>query len=240
MKIWKALIVDDEPLARQEIKRMLQAHSHIDVRGEAGSLPEAVEAIEKLSPDILFLDIDLGTHTGFDLLEKVPRNFRIIFITAFDEYAIRAFKVNALDYLLKPIHPDRLSESVNRLGSPFHHEKENNLKPFDKILVSKQTYSRFVTVSAISYIEAFGDYTRIHTRDGFTGTLHHTIKRWMERLPERTFVQCHRSYIVNTDRIMRLDKKGKESFLITLDQPAVFIPASRGYSRKIVEAFRIN
>jgi len=240
MKIWKALIVDDEALARKELKRMLQEHPHIDVRGEADSVPDAMEAIEKLSPDILFLDIDLGALTGFDLLEKVARNFRIIFVTAFDEYAIRAFKVNALDYLMKPIHPDRLQESVERLGSPHHMETGFHLEPYDKILVSHLRYSRLVTVSSISYIEACGDYTCIHTRDGFRGTLHHTIKRWMERLPEKMFIQSHRSYIVNTDRIKRLEKRSKESFEVVLDQPKILLPVSRGYSRKIMDAFRLS
>ena len=240
MKIWKALIVDDEALARLELKRMLKEHPHIDVRGEADSVADAIEAIEKLTPDILFLDIDLGAQTGFDLLEKVARKFRIIFITAFDEYAIRAFKVNALDYLMKPIHPDRLRESVNRLGNPHHQGTGFHLEPYDKILVSHLRYSRLVTVSSISYIEACGDYTCIHTRDGFRGTLHHTLKRWMERLPEKMFIQSHRSYIVNTDRIKRLEKKTKESFEIVLDQPEILIPVSRGYSRKIVDAFRLS
>lgn len=240
MKIWKALIVDDEALARLEFRRMLQEHPQIDILGEAASVPDAMDAIQKLSPDILFLDIDLGAQTGFDLLEKVARNFRIIFVTAYDEYAIRAFKVNALDYLLKPIHPDRLQESVNRLGNPYHHESGFHLEPFDKILVSHQRYSRLVTVSSISYIEACGDYSCIHTRDGFRGTLHHTIKRWMERLPEKMFIQCHRSYIVNSERISRLERKGKERFEIALDQPEISIPVSKGYSRKIMERYRLT
>jgi len=240
MKIWKALIVDDEALARLELRRMLQEHPQIDVLGEADSVPDALDAIQKLLPDILFLDIDLGAQTGFDLLEKVARNFRIVFVTAYDEYAIRAFKVNALDYLLKPIHPDRLRESVNRLGNPFHHETGFRLEPFDKILVSHQRYSRLVTVSSISYIEACGDYTSIFTRDGFRGSLHHTIKKWMERLPEKLFIQCHRSYIVNTERIRSLAKKDRERFEIDMDQPEITIPVSKGYSRKIVEKYRLT
>lgn len=238
MKIWKALIVDDEPLARLELRRMLQEHSHIDVGGEADSVPAAMDAIIKLSPDILFLDIDLGDQTGFDLLEKVARNFRIIFVTAYDEFAIRAFQVNALDYLLKPIHPERLKEALNRLGNPYRSETGFRLEPFDKILVSHQSYSRLISVSSISYIEACGDYSCIYTRDGFRGSLHHTIKRWMERLPEKMFIQCHRSHIVNTDRIKRLDKKGRERFEILLDQPEATLPVSKGFSRKIVESYR--
>jgi two-component system LytT family response regulator len=240
MKIWKALIIDDEPLARSELRRMLREHPQIDITGEAGSVPDATDAIEKLSPDILFLDIDLGAQTGFDLLERVARNFRVIFVTAYDEYAIRAFQVNALDYLLKPIHPERLTEALKRLGDPCHTETGFRLEPFDKILVSHQRYSRLISVSNISYIEACGDYTCIYTRDGFRGTLHHTIRRWVERLPEKMFIQCHRSRIVNVDRIKRLDRKGRERFEIVLDQPDVSIEVSKGYSKKIVESYRLS
>jgi len=240
MKLWKALIIDDEPLARLELKRMLQEHPQIDVRGEAGSVSEAMEAIRILSPDLLFLDIDLGSQTGFDLLEKVARTFRVIFVTAYDEFAIRAFRVNAMDYLLKPIHPDHLQESVNRLKNSYSQETGPGLKPFDKILISHLRGSRLVTVSEIAYIEACGDYTRIHTRDGFSGTLHHTIRRWMERLPEKMFLQSHRSYIVNADRIKRLERKGRENMEIILDNPVASLPVSKGYSRKIKEAYRLG
>lgn len=240
MKTWKALIVDDEELARLELRRLLKEHSRVDIRGEAGSVPDAVDAIARHDPDILFLDIDLGGQTGFDLLEKVPVNFRTIFVTAYDAYAIRAFKVNALDYLLKPIHPERLRESLTRLGDPIPYKKGLQLDPFDKILVSHQRYSRLITVRDISYIQACGDYTCIHTGDGFRGTLHHTIKRWMERLPSNMFIQSHRSFIVNIERIRKLDKKGRESFEIDLDRPATHIPVSKGFSRKLVEAFRLH
>lgn len=240
MKLWKALIIDDELLARQELIRLLRDHREIDVRGEADSVPSAMEAIEAFSPDLIFLDIDLGDQTGFDLLERVGMDFQVIFVTAFDEYAIRAFRVNALDYLLKPVHPERLRESLERLGSTFRPASDFQLKPYDKILVSHQNSSRLITVSSISFIEAFGDYTKIHTRDGYTGTLHHTIKRWTQRLPESMFIQCHRSFIVNADRIYRLIKKNKSSFEIELDHPAETIPLSRQYNGKISRQFRVD
>ena len=230
--------MDDETLARLELRRLLREHAHIHIAGEAASVPEAVEAIEALAPDLLFLDIDLGAHTGFDLLEKVARNFRLIFVSAYDAYAIRAFKVNALDYLLKPVHPERLRETVDRLGNPLSQEEVFHLEPYDKVLVSQQKSSRLISVSAISYVEACGDYSCIHTRDGFRGTVHHTIKRWMERLPSSMFLQCHRSYIVNLDHIKRLDKRNRDSFEIVLDRSGVTIPMSRGFSKKLMELFK--
>jgi two-component system LytT family response regulator len=240
MKVWTALVVDDEFLARQELIKLLKDHPQVEVKGESAFMTDAIEAIQVLSPDVVFLDIDLGRYTGFDLLERVPPIFKIIFVTAYDEYAIRAFQVNALDYLLKPIHPERLRDAVERLGNPHQPADGFRLEPYDKILVSHQTYSRLVAVNYISYIEACGDYTRIHTQDGFTGTLHHTIKRWMERLPESLFLQSHRSYIVNTDRIVRLDKKNRDSYEIVLDHPEARVPVSRGFSRKIEKSFRLR
>ena len=240
MKIWSALIVDDELPARMELKRMLEAYPMVDVRGEAGSMQEAQEAIAALNPDLLFLDIDLGSHSGFDLLERAAPTFRVIFITAYDAFAIRAFRVNALDYLLKPVHPERLRESIERLGNPFHHQEGFRLEPFDRILVSHQKFSRLIPVQSISYIEDFGDYSRIHARDGFTGTLHHTMKRWTERLPGTMFRQVHRSFIVNMDRVSKLVKKNKESYVIHLDHPEVKIPVSRSYSRLIKDAYRLG
>jgi len=240
MDRWKALIIDDEPLARQELLRLLEPYPEIDVRGEASSLDNAIEAIESYDPDVLFLDIDLGKYSGFDLLERVAPRFRTIFVTAFDEYAIRAFQVNALDYLLKPIHPDRLRESLERLGSPNHPESKLQLEAFDKILLSHLSYSRLVRVGDISYIEARGDYTRVHMRDGFSGTLHQTIKRWVERLPAFQFIQTHRSYIVNTDRVLRMEKKSKDSFSLVLDHPVTQVPVSRSYHKQLQSKFRIQ
>jgi len=113
---YRALIVDDERLARQELKSMLSGYEKIEIAGEAEDVPGAVKAIQKLEPDIIFLDIQMPGKSGFDLLEETSYSGSIIFVTAFDEYAIRAFEVNALDYLLKPINPERLQTAIERLA----------------------------------------------------------------------------------------------------------------------------
>jgi two-component system LytT family response regulator len=113
-KPFKALIIDDERLARKDLISLLRIHDNVTVVGEADDVPSASQAIEKLNPDVIFLDIQMPGDSGFDLLEKTDVDAHIIFVTAYDEYAIRAFEVNALDYLLKPVNPDRLAKGSNR------------------------------------------------------------------------------------------------------------------------------
>ncbi len=240
MKTWRAIIIDDEPLARLEIKRLLAVHSQINIVGEADSVPTAKASIEKLQPDLLFLDIDLGTQSGFDLLECTERNFQIIFVTAYDKFAIRAFKINALDYLLKPVHPERLNESINRLGNPFKSESKFELGPFDKILIGNHGCSKFISVNSITYIVAFGDYTRIFIADELKGLVHHTIKKWMERLPENMFAQVHRSFIININQVEEIKKTDNTHFKVSLKQTKSMIPVSRKYLKQLKTKFRID
>ncbi|MEE4178782.1 MAG: LytTR family transcriptional regulator DNA-binding domain-containing protein [Bacteroides sp.] len=231
MKQWKALIVDDEPLARLELMRLLEDYEQISIIGQSGTVPEAQRQIESLSPDLIFLDIDLGPKSGFDLLSLVENNFQTIFVTAFDAYALRAFEVNALDYLLKPINPARLEESVARLGNPFVGKAPVFLKPFDKILVNVGRTTRFIGVGSIEFIEANGDYTNIYTQEGMMGTLHHTIRKWMERLPSAMFCQVHRSFIVNINGIERIQPKENGIKELITKNNKVKIPVSRKYSK---------
>jgi len=231
--------VDDEPLARMEIMRLLQSYDHISVIGEAGSVSDAVEAIHTLSPDLVFLDIDLGSQTGFDLLEVTGRRFHTIFVTAFDQYAIRAFEINALDYLLKPVHPDRLKEAISRLGSRVKNEIRIKLEPFDKILLSNHHGTRFISIEAIQSIEAKGDYTLVKAVNRVHGLVHHTLKRWMERLPASMFLQVHRSFIVNVDQVQEIVKQS-DKHEIKLKNETALIPVSRSCLRKLKETFRVD
>ncbi len=240
MKIWKAIIVDDEPLARLELKRILEPFKQIIIVGEAESVISANQQIEQLQPDLVFLDINLGTQSGFDLLEITDKNFQTIFVTAYDEFAIRAFEINALDYLLKPVHPERLKNAILRLGSPFKEEHKVLLNPTDKILVGNQNRSRFISVKSISYIEANGDYTNVITSDGFKGIAHLAIKRWMERLPENLFIQIHRSYIVNINRIVEIIKNSNGNLKVVIANYGQQLPISRNYQKSIKEKYRID
>ncbi|MCF8233729.1 MAG: LytTR family DNA-binding domain-containing protein [Bacteroidales bacterium] len=237
MKTWDTIIVDDEPLARWEMQRLLEPFGQIRVVGEAASVAEANELINRYTPDLLFLDIDLGTQTGFDLIDQINKKFHVIFVTAYDEYAIRAFQVNALDYLLKPVNPERLNESISRLGHPHRDDPGFLLKPQDRLLISQRNASCFIRVADISIIEARGDYTFVYTQDGKTGLTHQTMKRWMERLPADLFLQVHRSYIINLEMVSEVIKKPDGNSYIIMKKTANEIPVSRTQLSNIRKRF---
>ena len=234
MKKWKAIIIDDEPPAIRELRCLLDSFPQITVMAEAGAYEQAVDLIHAKQPDLVFLDIDLGKHTGFDLMPHIPISTQVIFVTAYDTFAIRAFEVNALDYLLKPVHPGRLENCISRLGNPYCEELAERLTPLDQILVGIRNGSKFVAVKSVSCIEACGDYTKLHSIEGHTGVVHHTMKRWTERLPSNLFIQVHRSYIINTEHVIRINKIAPESYQTFLPYPKEPIPVSRRYSRQLL------
>lgn len=240
MKTLNSIIIDDEPLARVELRRLLSKYNHISVIGEADSVPSAINLINVTVPDLVFLDIDLGKQTGFDLLERVPHNFHVIFVTAFDDFAIRAFNVNALDYLLKPVNPARLDETIYRINSSQNIKQEYSLNMDDKILINKTRCSKLIDVSSILFIEACGDYTIINTITGTSGIVHHSIKKWLDKLPEKVFIQCHRSYIINLNQLVEFRKSNKENMEVIFENTPLTVPVSRRFSQKIKTHFTLK
>src|SRR5215203_1553764 len=164
---YKTIIVDDERLARREMRRLLAEFDEIAVAGEAENLSEAAELIEREKPHIVFLDIQLSGENGFDLLARTAHDFKLIFVTAFDAYAIRAFEVNALDYLLKPVNPERLAKAIERLDEESNKKCEH--RPFefdDRIFLELGNRSVFLKVCEISHINSSGDYSEVFTAQG--------------------------------------------------------------------------
>jgi two-component system LytT family response regulator len=237
MKIWRAIIVDDESLARTELLSQLNDFPQIEVIGEAADADAAFDLITALSPDLVFLDIDLGVKSGFDLLERIDSGFKVVFVTAHNEFAIRAFEVNALDYLLKPVWPDRLGNCIRRLGNPHSGKLPEQLELHDQILVKIRSGSRFVKVSDITCIEACSDYTKIFSARKFSGLVHHTMKRWIERLPSSGFVQIHKSYIINIAHLVSIDETG-DSRSAKMVYPEKDIPVSRRFGGRLNLAFK--
>lgn len=237
MKTWRAIIVDDEFLARVELAGQLKVFPQVEIIGEAANLEKAYELISSLSPDLVFLDIDLGVNSGFDLLERIDTGFRVIFVTAHNDFAIRAFEVNALDYLLKPVWPDRLGNCIKKLGDPYSGKLPEKLDFHDQILVKVRSGSRFIKVTEITCIEACSDYTKIYSSRKFCGLVHHTMKRWLERLPASGFVRVHKSYIINTAHIISIVETGDSNKSARLIYPEMQIPVSRRYGSKLNLAF---
>jgi two-component system, LytTR family, response regulator len=232
----KAIIVDDERLARVNLVKLLEAYPEIEIAGEAGSCKAAVELINIHNPQLIFLDIQLSGETGFDLLALTGKSIKIIFVTAFDEYAIRAFEVNAVDYLLKPVNPERLGESIGRVMT--NNEKQDCDTPrfdySDSIYVQLNNYtSRFIKISSITFIEPIGNYSRIVTIEGKHYLVLKTLKQWEEELPFTNFKRIHRSSIINIDHLERIEKRTDSqhrAFLKNIPEP---LEVSRRYARKL-------
>ncbi len=238
MKVWRCIIVDDESLAREELAGQLAGFPQVELVGEAADLGQAVDLVRRLGPDLVFLDIDLGVHSGFELLERVDTGFKVIFVTAHDEFAIRAFEVNALDYLLKPVWPDRLGNCLKRLGDPYSGKLPENLDSSDQILVRMRNSSRFIRVNEITCIEACGDYTRIYSARKASGLVHHTLKRWLDRLPGGSFVRVHKSYIVNTAFVLSIDHDREEGTIVRLPWPEKPVQVSRRFGSRLFSGFK--
>ena len=161
----KAIIIDDERLARQELKNLLAAHKEIEVVAECANAEEAKEKIAAISPDVIFLDIQMPGKTGLELLEEISALPEVVFVTAYDEYAIRAFEINALDYLLKPVQPQRLAETIKKLLNKEGVERKENDSPLneeDQVFVKDGEKCWFVTLKNIRLFESEGDYVRVY------------------------------------------------------------------------------
>lgn len=219
---------------------MLAEHEIIDVVGEAESVAQAGELAHTKKPDVIFLDIQLPGETGFDLLDQISPDCKIIFVTAFDAYAIRAFEVNALDYLLKPINPARLAQAIERLTT---HELAPSPSPVraleyeDRLLIEVDDRSRFLKVSDIIVISAMGDYSQILSSDGQKSLVLKPLKDWEERLPAKHFTRIHRSTIINVDYVERLESWFNRSYRIHLRQLPEPLVMSRRYAARFKAAF---
>jgi len=235
---YKTIIIDDERLARKEMRGLLSEFDEIGVVGEAENLIEAVNLIQREKPNVVFLDIQLSGENGFDLLEKIEQNFKLIFVTAFDAYAIRAFEVNALDYLLKPVNPERLAKAIERLSE--ENEAKNEFRPLeynDRIFLELGARSVFLKISDISHINAAGDYSEIWTVDRKKLLIEKPLREWEERLPEKNFLRIHRRTIINLEEIEHIESWFNRTFQIRLKNYRETFSVSRRYSVKLKNRF---
>jgi two-component system LytT family response regulator len=201
---FRVALIDDERPACVELRTLLAVHHEIEVVGEASGLTSGAELIARTRPDGVFLDIQLGSASGFGLLPELPLGCHVVFVTAFNEYAVRAFEVNALDYLLKPVHPGRLAATVARLvGHAPAPPCPARLPPDGVAFLSCGSASAFVSVSAIVCVLAEGDYTRVVTADGRERLVLRSLAEWERRLPTEIFLRVHRSAIANLGEVAR-------------------------------------
>ncbi len=220
----KAIIIDDERLARAELRKLLQEFPEIEVIDEAANADEGLQKIEATNPDLIFLDIQMPGKTGFDLLSELDRAPQVIFTTAYDEYALKAFEVNALDYLLKPVEPKRLADAVMKL----HHTESNGSAPSfspdanrslltedDQVFVKDGERCWFVRLSEIRLFESVGNYAKV-----FFGPHKPLILKSLnaleERLDEKIFFRANRKHIVNLRLIDKIEPYFNGGLLLEL------------------------
>lgn len=235
----KAIIVDDERLARAEMRRLLADVAEIAVVGDAEDLTQALVLIKSEKPQLVFLDIQLSNESGFDLLEQISPDIKVIFVTAFDEFAIRAFEVNALDYLLKPVNPDRLAAAIKRLKTETAAEKKI-LRLFefdDRIFLDLGERSVFLKVADISHIAAAGDYSEVFTTDKRKLLVEKPLREWEDRLPAKHFVRIHRQTIINLEQIRDIETWFNRTFQVHLKTAAEPLSVSRRYAAKLRDRF---
>jgi two-component system LytT family response regulator len=232
----RALVVEDERLPRRELCSLL-AERGVEVVAQADSLASARAALAEHRPDLVFLDIQLGKETAFDLLEQVEADFDVIFVTAYDRYALRAFEVNAVDYLLKPVDPVRLDEALARLNGGGSDERTGAepqaLTLADRLFLKDGRRWTFVPVEAIRVIEADGDFTLIRTTDGRAIMLGRSLRAWEAVLPSETFVRIHRSTIVNLDHVTDVEEWFNRTFRVHVAGRETPYAMSRRHAAKL-------
>jgi two-component system LytT family response regulator len=236
----KAIIIDDEPLARSIIKEYLQYHPQIQLLAECNDGFEGVKAIQQFQPDLIFLDIQMPKINGFEMLELIEQPPAVIFTTAFDEYAIKAFEIHAVDYLLKPFSRERFDKAISKLL-----QQENmgtakaNLSSFldsvartpaeqQRVVVRLSGKILIIPVDDIHYLEAADDYVKIHTKDG-SFLKNKTMGHFETVLNKDQFVRTHRSYMINISEITRIDPYEKENHLAILRSGARVPVSKSGY-----------
>lgn len=214
----KVLLVDDEAPARAALRGLLRDHPAIAIVGEAESIDRARQRLALDDYNLVFLDVHLRGGTGFDLVPLVRPEARIIFVTAFDQFAARAFDINALDYLVKPVRPERLARALQRVAIPPAAPPAAVLAPGDLVyLKTGNGTSRFIPLDQIAAIEADENYSLAHLAGGQRLQVRRTMKAWEDSLPPAHFVRVHRSTIINLARYRGAQRQSYETTLLTLD-----------------------
>ena len=238
MKKIRTLIIEDEVPAREILQSYLKEIPEIEVIGEAQDGFSGIKAITELKPDLIFLDIQMPKLNGFEMLELIEERPEIIFTTAYDQFALKAFELNAVDYLMKPFHKERLAEAVQKAAeklcknvtnkpplSEILAKKPENSAPISRIVVKKANAINIIPVDKIKYFASEDDYVMIHHTDG-KALKQQTMKYYEDNLPKEQFVRVHRSYIVKISEIKKIEPYGKDNHVAILNS-GERIPVSR-------------
>lgn len=216
----KAVLIDDERLARNELRRLLAASPQIEIAGEAANATQARDLLAQVKPDLIFLDVQMPGETGLEFLESLePPVPQVIFTTAYDQFAVKAFEFNALDYLLKPVDPARLAAAIDRLRAPPTTDAPppalERLRPEDKVFVREGERCWFVQVRAIRLLESEGNYTRVHF-DDVQPQLFRSLNAMEERLDPKSFFRANRRQLINLQWIEKIEPWFSGGLLVEL------------------------
>lgn len=218
MKTFKTIIIDDERLAREEVKRALKGIPEFDIVGEASNVDEALIMIEELKPDILFLDIHMPEKSGFDLLEELTTVPEVIFTTAYDQYAVKAFEINALDYLVKPLRDERFSKTIEKVKTELAKKEEikvDVLPMHRKIFIKDGEKCHFIPLTNIHFIESLDNYARLHFGSD-KAMIKRSLNLLAEKLDPKIFFRVNRSQIINTQYIKDIHPYFNNKLMIVL------------------------
>lgn len=243
----KTILIDDEPLARGIVRHYLSNFSDFEIVAECDDGFEGLKAITEHQPNLVFLDVQMPKISGFEMLELIDAHPAIIFTTAFDEYAIKAFEVNAVDYLLKPIEFDRFSEAIKKIihkindpiadvssfteHTPLLHTQNN------RIVVKANGIIKIVPVAEVIYLEADDDQVKICTQDG-NYFKNKTMTFFENSLDRNQFIRIHRSYIINLEELTKIELKEKDSYVVLL-KSGIWLPVSKSGYVKLKTALKI-
>jgi two-component system LytT family response regulator len=244
----KVILIDDEELARSIVKEYLSAHQGIEVVQECGDGFEGIKAIQQHRPDLVFLDIQMPKINGFEMLELLEQPPAVIFTTAFEEYAIKAFESHAIDYLLKPFSKERFDKALQKWQQQNTQDRNSETQKLlgstalspaqsSRVVVKDNGKIRIIPVSQIRYLEAADDYVKIHTADGVF-LKNKTMGYFEDTLDQQHFIRIHRSYIINVQLISRIDPYEKESHLAILSI-GIKLPVSKSGYAKLREVLGI-
>lgn len=221
----RAIVIDDERLARKELITLLNQLESVEVVGEAVNVDDAKDKIDQLNPDVIFLDIQMPEKTGFELLEELDNVPHVIFTTAYDEYALKAFQVNALDYLLKPIEPQRLEEAITKLQGKIDgfskNEESSSASSHKKLTLEDQVFVKdgdrcwFVRLSNVRLFESDGNYIKVYF-DNFKPMIHKSLNALDERLDEKSFFRASRKHIINLGWVEGIEPWFNGGLVVTL------------------------
>lgn len=231
----KAIIIDDEPLARMLVKEYLMQHPNIELLAEAEDGFDGVKKINELKPDVIFLDIQMPKLNGFELLELLQHYPKVIFTTAFDEYALKAFENNAIDYLLKPFSEERFNQAISKLqhNSISAEEKINHLSSFtpkyeeesSRIVIKNGSEIQIIPTKDVDFIEAYDDYVKIYIGEKYQ-LKKKTLSYYEKVLEDKQFIRIHRSFLLNIAKLTRIESFEKNSYIAILSS-GMRVPISR-------------